>query len=77
MKPAVVSVKVGYRTSLEVEWLGDEGFVRVAEGSFCRETQTIPRQELAEILHRLGDAVKHGGEAEAAAARARRAEVGG
>lgn len=54
---SVVKIPVGYRTSLEVEWEGDDAVARIAEGAFCRETQRVPRGELATTLRRLADAV--------------------
>lgn len=66
---AVVSARVGRRTALDVEWEGDEAFARIAEGSFCRETERVPRSDLSATLRRLADALDHGGEAEAARAR--------
>lgn len=54
---SVAKERIGWRTSLEVEWEGDDAFARIADGTFCRETQRVPRGELATTLRRLADAV--------------------
>lgn len=58
---SVVKIPVGYRTSLEVEWDGDDAFARIAEGTFCRETQRVPRAEMAKTLRELAEAVDDDG----------------